>query len=64
MRRNLDLIIILTLSVLVCGVLYLLYDSTKAEIKQVNAQYNEKHAAQSGVMVSEGYRLIKRLLAE
>jgi hypothetical protein len=28
MRRNLDLIIILTLSVLVCGVLYLLYDST------------------------------------
>lgn len=43
---------------------YLLYDSTKAEIKQVNAQYNEKHAAQSGVMVSEGYRLIERLLAE
>lgn len=43
---------------------YLLYDSTKAEIKQVNAQYNEKYAAQSGVMVSEGYRLIERLLAE
>ena len=43
---------------------YLLYDSTKAEIKQVNAQYNEKHAAQSGIMVSEGYRLIERLLAE
>ncbi len=28
MRRNLDLIVILTLSVLVCGVLYLLYDGT------------------------------------
>ena len=43
---------------------YLLYDSTDAGIKTEDAQYNEKQAKASGIVVSEGYRLIEKLLAE
>jgi len=43
---------------------YLLYDSTNQGIKTENAQYNEKQAEASGIVVSEGYRLIEKLLAE
>jgi len=43
---------------------YLLYDSTDTGIKSENAQYNEKQAAASGIVVNEGYRLIEKLLAE
>ena len=43
---------------------YLLYDSTDTGIKTENAQYNEKQAEESGIVVSEGYRLIEKLLAE
>lgn len=43
---------------------YLLYDSTDTGIKTENAQYNEKQAEASGIVVSEGYRLIEKLLAE
>jgi len=43
---------------------YLLYDSTDTGIKAENAQYNEKQAAASGIVVNEGYRLIEKLLAE
>ncbi len=43
---------------------YLLYDSTNTGIKAENAQYNEKQAAASGILVTEGYRLIEKLLAE
>ena len=43
---------------------YMLYDSTKAEIKQADAQYNEKQAKASGIVVEEGYRLIEKLLTE
>ena len=43
---------------------YLLYDSTNTGIKTENAQYNEKQAEASGIVVTEGYRLIEKLLAE
>lgn len=43
---------------------YLLYDSTDTGIKAENVQYNEKQAAASGIVVTEGYRLIEKLLAE
>lgn len=43
---------------------YLLYDSTNTGIKAEQTQYNEKQAAASGIVVSEGYRLIEKLLAE
>jgi len=43
---------------------YLLYDSTDNGIKTEDAQYNEKQAAASGIVVAEGYRLIEKLLAE
>lgn len=43
---------------------YLLYDSTNTGIKEEQTQYNEKQAAASGIVVSEGYRLIEKLLAE
>jgi len=43
---------------------YLLYDSTDTGMKAENAQYNEKQAAASGIVVNEGYRLIEKLLAE
>ena len=43
---------------------YLLYDSTDQGMKTEQAQYNEKQAAAGGIMVSEGYRLIEKLLAE
>ena len=43
---------------------YLLYDSNDAGIKAENAKYNEKQAAASGILVSEGYRLIEKLLTE
>ncbi len=43
---------------------YLLYDSNDKGIKAEQAQYNEKQAAASGIVVAEGYRLIEKLLAE
>ena len=43
---------------------YLLYDSTDTGIKIENAQYNEKQAEAGGIVVTEGYRLIEKLLAE
>lgn len=43
---------------------YLLYDSTDTGIKTETAQYNEKQAAAGGILVSEGYRLIEKLLEE
>ena len=43
---------------------YLLYDSTNQGMKTEQAQYNEKQAAAGGIVVSEGYRLIEKLLAE
>lgn len=43
---------------------YLLYDSTDTGIKTEDAQYNEKQAAAGGILVSEGYRLIEKLLEE
>ncbi len=43
---------------------YLLYDSTDQGMKTEQAQYNEKQAAAGGIVVSEGYRLIEKLLAE
>jgi len=43
---------------------YLLYDSNDTGIKTENAQYNEKQAEASGIVVAEGYRLIEKLLAE
>lgn len=43
---------------------YLLYDSTDTGIKTENAQYNEKQAEASGIVVAEGYRLIEKLLSE
>lgn len=39
---------------------YLLYDSTR-ELKKVQ-HYNEKEAAESGILIEEGYTLIDRLL--
>lgn len=43
---------------------YLLYDSTDTGIKTEDAQYNEKQAVASGILVTEGYRLIEKLLEE
>ena len=43
---------------------YLLYDSTDTGIKTETAQYNEKQAAAGGILVTEGYRLIEKLLEE
>lgn len=43
---------------------YLLYDSNAVGIKEENAQYNERQAAASGILVSDGYRLIEKLLTE
>ena len=39
---------------------YMLYDSTRPQRHTWN--YNEKEAAESGIFVGEGYRLIDRLL--
>ena len=41
---------------------YLLYDSTDA--KNENWDYNEKAAANSGVLIEEGYTLIDRLFSK
>ena len=43
---------------------YLLYDSNAVGIKEENAQYNERQAAASGILVSDGYRLIEKLFTE
>ncbi len=43
---------------------YLLYDSNAMGIKEENAQYNERQAAASGILVSDGYRLIEKLFTE
>ena len=43
---------------------YLLYDSNAVGIKEENVQYNERQAAASGILVSDGYRLIEKLLTE
>ena len=43
---------------------YMLYDNSNMGIKTENAQYNEKQAAESGIVVEEGYRLIEKLLTE
>ena len=43
---------------------YLLYDSAEKRIAEDGAQYNEKQAEKSGILVTEGYRLIEKLLAE